>query len=376
ESEKGGNLEVLIVDRANGEKASSTKPSNHDDSEKDNNARTKGLWFTICKGLSECMNGSIDVDSPPGKETQYDLRLPLVAAQQSISLSSQPKLRDKKVLIIAPELPVGRFHLEEMLEWGMVIKHAPDYESAFQELLDAKTKGASYSMVLINLFQNIDAPLSFSQRLLEQFHDTPIPQIYLLSYNHLNERPVRLLVDENESVSFHYRPISPQSFHDLIAFNLLGKPITGEQIVEQEHLGAEDFSVLVVDDHRVNQMVAQGMLKKLGYHVRLAGNGLEALQEFQNRSVDLILMDCQMPEMDGFETTRRIRQLESEDDRKTRTPIIAMTAHVGDDDQSQCFASGMDDYIAKPVKYDVLQGHLLRWLGGSIAPETDDSSHQ
>lgn len=364
ESEKGGCLEVLIVDRS-----SSVRTVNQDATEADNGARTKGLWFTICKGLSECMNGSIDVDSAPGKETQYRLRLPLVAAQQSISINSQPKLRDKKVLVIAPELPVGRFHLEEMQEWGMILNHAPDYEAAYQKLLDAHEKGTPYNMVLVNLFQNVDAPLSFSQRLLTQFHEHPIPQVYLLSYNHLNERSVRLLVDENESVSFHYRPISPQSFHDLIAFNLLGKPIADEQVLNQEHLGAEDFSVLVVDDHRVNQMVAQGMLKKLGYHVRLAGNGLEALQEFQNRQIDLILMDCQMPEMDGFETTRRIRQIESENASNQRTPIIAMTAHVGDEDQSQCFACGMDDYIAKPVKYDTLQGHLLRWLGNSINDE-------
>lgn len=369
ESEKGGCLEVLIIDRSNGGRSDSTRTPDPENAETDNGARTKGLWFTICKGLSECMNGSIDIDSVPGKETQYRLRLPLVAAQQSINLNSQPKLRDKKVLLIAPELPIGHFHLEELQQWGMVLSHAPDYESAYQELLNAQAKGAPYRLVLINLFQNIDAPLSFSQRLLAHFHENPIPQIYLLSYNHLNERAVRILLDENESVSFHYRPISPQSFHDLIAFSLLGKPMADEQILDQEHLGAKDFSVLVVDDHRVNQMVAQGMLKKLGYHVLLAGNGLEALQEFQNRQVDLILMDCQMPEMDGFETTRRIRLLENENAVKSRTPIIAMTAHVGDEDQSQCFACGMDDYIAKPVKYDILQGHLLRWLGNSPKEE-------
>lgn len=377
ESEKGGHLEITIVDRANGhqangQKAIAPRESTPNEGEGGNRTRTKGLWFTICKGLSECMNGSIDIDSPPGKETQYHLRLPLAAAQQSTTLNSQPKLRDKKVLIIDPELPIGRFHLDEMLEWGLILNHASDYESAYQQLLDAQSKSTPYSMVLINLFQNIDAALSFSQRLLEHFHEAAIPQLYLLSYNHLNERSVRLLVDENESVSFHYRPISPQSFHDLVAFSLLGKPIADEQVAEQEHLGAQDFSVLVVDDHRVNQMVAQGMLKKLGYHVRLAGNGLEALQEFQNRKTDLILMDCQMPEMDGFETTRRIRQLESDSNNNVRTPIIAMTAHVGDEDQSQCFACGMDDYIAKPVKYDVLQGHLLRWLGGNTSRETKE----
>lgn len=331
------------------------------------------LWLTICKGLSECMGGSIDIDNSEVQETQYRFRLPLTVTQPASRLVSQPKLRDKKVLILTPDLPISRYHLQLMRDWGLVVDQAMNYEQAFQRLKRSqeRTGGPGYHLVVINLHRHVEKALAFSHRLLQLFPEAPLPQLYLLAYNHLNEQPVRLLVDEHPSVAFYYRPISPQSFHDQIAYCILGKPLTDELIVEPENPTAHKCNVLVVDDHRVNQMIAQSMLKKLGYRVILAGHGLEALKEYQSRRIDLILMDCLMPEMDGFETTKRIRQLETEAGeagKAKHVPIIAMTAQIGEDDQSRCFAYGMDDYIAKPVKFDVLQERLRHWLGSPVKP--------
>lgn len=376
EDDRKGRLEITMTDRLNPQQtaviAAQTVTSTAAEAPHVEPAENSHLWLTICKGLSECMGGAIDIDSAPGQETQYHFRLPLAVTQPATLFVSQPRLRDKKVLLLTPDLPVSDYHLQAMRDWGLIVDQLSDYEQALQRLGQAHKAGVSpgYHLVVINLYRQTEKALAFSHRLLQLFPETPLPQLYLLSYNHLQEQSVRLLVDEHSSVSFYYRPLALPSFHDQIAFNLLGKPLADDVIVEQDNPDAHKCNVLVVDDHRVNQMVAQSMLKKLGYRVILAGHGLEALKEYQSQRIDLILMDCQMPEMDGFETTRRIRQLESEAGQGKHLPIIAMTAQIAEDDQSQCLACGMDDYIAKPVKFDVLQEQLLHWLGTPIKPGT------
>jgi CheY-like chemotaxis protein len=149
--------------------------------------------------------------------------------------------------------------------------------------------------------------------------------------------------------------------------------------------------LLVVDDNPVNQKVAVRMLEKMGHRVDVASNGQEALAALARRVYAAVLMDCQMPEMDGFEATRRIREIENgqmfcgkhpscgaetiprvtNDDPRTRptgrVPIIAMTANATDSDRAQCLAAGMDDFISKPVKREELEHVLSRWL----TPSTD-----
>jgi CheY-like chemotaxis protein/HPt (histidine-containing phosphotransfer) domain-containing protein len=124
------------------------------------------------------------------------------------------------------------------------------------------------------------------------------------------------------------------------------------------------YRVLVTDDHPVNMLFATKLLKKMGFtRIDSAVNGLEAVEKMKNsnKAYDLILMDCQMPEMDGFEASQKIRELEQVDNRK-RTPIVAMTAHAMEADRDLCFKSGMDDYISKPVNPDKLREILARWL--------------
>ncbi len=143
-------------------------------------------------------------------------------------------------------------------------------------------------------------------------------------------------------------------------------------------VGTAETVVLVVEDNPVNQKVAAGMLDKLGCHVCIAGTGIQALQLLQRQAVDAILMDWEMPEMDGFETTARIRRLEregglagcpppnpadSEIPEKRHLPIIGMTAHVFSDHRDRCLQGGMDDFLPKPVSMAMLQRVLEKWIG-------------
>ncbi len=128
----------------------------------------------------------------------------------------------------------------------------------------------------------------------------------------------------------------------------------------------EQVRILLAEDNRVNQMVAVAVLKKLGYQVDVASNGLEALAALRARPYDLVLMDCQMPEMDGFEATHAIRTAAPEA-LNPSIPIVALTAHAMKGDRERCLAAGMDDYLAKPLQIDEVAAALRRWLGGGVS---------
>ena len=123
--------------------------------------------------------------------------------------------------------------------------------------------------------------------------------------------------------------------------------------------------VLVVEDNTVNQTLVKALLAKLGIQAVIVGNGQLALQQMQQAAWDLVLMDCQMPVMDGFTATREWRAYEASQQTR-RLPIIALTANAMEGDREHCLAAGMDDYLSKPIKFELLREKLLRWQNASI----------
>ncbi len=383
ETDRTGFLEVLLIDRLTDDRApveaevlaqnESTVGSNEPGADEEAEAvttRTTGLWYSICKGLSECMGGSVDIDSAAGQETHYRLRLPLRAAgQQNITITSHPKLQGCNALLIHTDLKLGESHQREIKEWGVNLSAANDFDVAQTMIDSAKASEEAIQLVIINLHQQWDLANTFAQLLLIDPDTRELPVIFLLNHNHLNNADLLKFIKAHSKVHYHYRPVMRQKLHDLMSHALLGKPLIRKKIDKPRVSDGGGHEILLVDDHRVNQMVAEGMLKKIGYRVVIASNGLEAVKMFKKGTASVVLMDCQMPEMDGFEATRQIRQLEEEAGGESHIPIIAMTAHTDDGDQSLCFACGMDDYLAKPVRYDVLESHLLRWLGAEEPEE-------
>ncbi len=140
------------------------------------------------------------------------------------------------------------------------------------------------------------------------------------------------------------------------------KPVAPLDAVDSNEGLQLNARILLVEDNPVNQMVAQKMLERIGLKATLANNGVEALQCLDEQSFDLVLMDCQMPEMDGFDATREIRKLDLKTPQQQRLPIIAMTANVMSGDRERCLETGMDDYIGKPVQRDQLATVLRKWL--------------
>jgi CheY-like chemotaxis protein len=118
--------------------------------------------------------------------------------------------------------------------------------------------------------------------------------------------------------------------------------------------------VLVAEDNKVNQLVVAGHLRRLGCEPVCVDGGLPALARVQSETFDLILMDCDMPDLDGFATTRRIREWETQQ-QQPRIPIVALTAHILDDAKAHCFSAGMDDYLSKPIQGEQLREKLQHW---------------
>jgi CheY-like chemotaxis protein len=138
--------------------------------------------------------------------------------------------------------------------------------------------------------------------------------------------------------------------------------VSAENAVKQNTTLTLNAKVLLVEDNPINQMVAQKMLEKFGLKATLADNGVEALKLLKEQIFDLVLMDCQMPEMDGFDATREIRKLDIKTLYDKRLPVVAMTANVMSGDRERCLEVGMDDYIGKPVQRDQLETVLRKWL--------------
>ena len=139
----------------------------------------------------------------------------------------------------------------------------------------------------------------------------------------------------------------------------------------EERQRRKRFRLMLVEDNEVNQLVTRGMLSKLGFQVKTVSNGETALALLEQEPFDLVLMDCMMPEMDGFEVTRRLREIE-QDKASLRTPVVAVTANTAEGVQARCLAAGMDDFLAKPVHLDALETVLRRWLPEQPAKDEEE----
>ncbi len=376
ETEDSGELLVIISDQGQGGTLGDQKEIMNPYAKVTTTKAGTGIGLAICKALAECMDGSVRVTSEEGEGNKFYLSLKFqVSGKQVQPLSVNPRLQGRRILLLDAPTPIEGAMIEELESWGMAVEMVKGGEQARSRLKHARDEGRPFDILLMYMpLQNLKL-LDFSQELAAAEELEGLKQIVAMSQlQQLSEEVVALLKKSTSDIAIIDKPVIRQRLHETINKQLFDISVdASEQSTESKSgkVGAGQH-ILLVEDHRVNQMVAQGMLKKLGYSVTLASNGKEALEVMSQEAFDLILMDCQMPEMDGYMATQEIRNREAESEEQQHIPIVAMTAHAAEGDQTRCLAAGMDDYLAKPVRYEDLDNRLQRWLGANALSTGED----
>ena len=301
-----------------------------------------GLGLALCKSLSDAMGGELTVTSTPGQGSSFSVLIPLATHDQQPGF---PKPTPRSVLIWNQSGHLQGEVLNELLRsWGMTCQII-DYQ-----LLNPLPQ------VPENIdFWLLDSP-AIAQRL--QALEPNTPRLLVCGYSRL------LSAEKAQKLEIQQQVAAPPSRRRLAqAIDELFGLVTYNQIPAEHITLPAGQRLLLVEDNAVNQMVAKGMLSRLGYEVDLAEHGEIALNMLAENDYALVLMDCNMPVMDGYEASRRIRA----DLRWQTLPIIALTANALHEDRQRCQDAGMSDYLAKPFKREDLQAILQRWLSNQPA---------
>lgn len=325
-----------------------------------------GLGLAISKQLCEMMGGSITVLSEPGRGSSFSFQVRLKkGSNPDWRIPTHPgNLRGLRLLIV-DDNETNRFILNEQAGcWGMEARSADCGQCALEMLHEAVSQGTPFDIAILDMMMPEMDGIELARRIKS---DEKIAGVRFIMLTSVGE------YDANEGRragirAFLTKPVRQSQLYDaLAALAASGKPITEILPATQQSSIRIEGDVLLAEDNLINQKVAQAMLTSLGLNVDVVSNGQEAIDALAGKQYSLVFMDCQMPEMDGYQATRKIREKEASSGTGAHIPVIALTAHVIGDARAQCIASGMDDYLSKPFDTRQLRKILLRWITGQRA---------
>lgn len=323
-----------------------------------------GLGLAICRQLVEVMNGDIGVESSLGKGSTFWFELPFKDTVSSEIVETKQSIAAGLRVFVADDSEIIRADLQQTLEtWGAYFSSAADGDEAIEILRKATRTYRSFDVAFIDEIMPGTNGIELIRKITKDAKIAPLKLVLMTA----QKNPDAFVNRFREIDTYLKKPILQTHLFDGIA-ELLNSP-PEEQVIKQVQSREApeptkekpnfNANLLVVEDNRANQQVVQAMLERLGCRSSIAVNGFEALRLLENAKYDAVFMDCNMPQMDGYKTTQKIRQMGAE---VAQIPVIAMTANVLEGDREKCIQAGMDDYISKPVKFDVLIAKLERWL--------------
>ncbi|RSZ55852.1 EAL domain-containing protein [Massilia atriviolacea] len=312
-----------------------------------------GLGLAICKQLVELMGGAITVDSALGEGTAFTFDIVCKSALQEVPEAAHPELAGLRAIVVDDSQIVRSFVARTMDRHGIDCHATRWGGEALLQLKVGAGEARPYGIVMLDIGALDDDGNDLAGRIAAEW-----PGTLMLILDRFGTPSGGTLVDGHPSLG---KPLREerllQALKDVLAGARAPAPAIASALAAPPRTS---FRILVAEDNRTNQMVAAGMLAMNGCACEFAANGREALEAARTSSFDLILMDCSMPEMDGYEATAHIRAFEQGTGR--RTPLVAMTANTQRGDAEKCLAAGMDDYLAKPITLFELRQKLDRWL--------------
>jgi signal transduction histidine kinase/DNA-binding response OmpR family regulator len=331
-----------------------------------------GLGLTISSRLVGMMGGKIWVESEEGRGSKFHftawLGLAHATPAESEAVAQTVNLAGVKVLLV-DDNRTNRRILEGMLKrWGMNVASVEGAEEALEQLRAALEAAEPFELILTDMHM----PKMDGFALVDRIRQRPdLSTATIMMLTSAGHRGDAARCEELGVSAYLLKPIRQSELREAVARVLGTKEQEGAIVLITRYSlqGSQEPSaslrILLAEDNLVNQRLAVRLLEKRGHSVVVAGNGRETLQAFESGSFDLILMDLQMPEMDGFEATTSIREREKESGN--RVPIVALTAHAMKGDREKCLAGGMDGYLTKPIRPaeldDVLDSYVARRKG-------------
>lgn len=320
-----------------------------------------GLGLAISRRLVEMMGGTISADGTPGRGSTFWFTLPL-ARRDGVTLPApRADLQGVRLLIVDDNETSRRLLAYQTRAWGMDGETAASGMEALELLGEATAAGRPYELAILDMqmpcMDGIE--LAAAIRANSALAGTALVLLTSLGIG-WNRRAAEVGI-----ASTLTKPVRQARLYECLATVMGGRPQPGTaapaQAVDDSGMSVNGVRarVLVAEDNAINQRVAVRMLERLGHRADVVANGIEAVHALNRVPYDLVLMDCHMPEMDGYEATQVIRQQAG---RPSHTPIIAMTANAMEGDRERCLEAGMNDYISKPMKLQDLAVALERWL--------------
>ncbi|MGL5196220.1 MAG: response regulator [Chroococcales cyanobacterium] len=327
-----------------------------------------GLGLAICQQLVTLMGGEIGVESRESEGSHFWFRVSFEKSEIPLNkLSAPPEIAGLSLLVVANSEVVRMVIHDRVTRWGIQVEET-EGATALEFLQTQWEEGIEYDLIVIDL----EMPHITGIALAEQIkRDSRFASIPLIAIAVTHQRNLVKTALTRGFCECQIKPIKPARFLKVICraagLSVATEPDRVSYPKDKINTAQTAIKILLAEDNPVNQKVAIKQLELLGYQADIANQGEQALQLWQDHAYHIILMDCQMPVLDGYQVTAQIRRLEQgTGESPVRNPrhtvIIAMTAHAMKEDRAKCLAAGMDDYISKPVCPEQLQAILSKWV--------------